>query len=461
MSEEAVSSTTKVVRTAAVSGAVLSLGAALVGPVAPAGAAPFTVLNNADSGDGSLRDAIDDANTAGGADTITFAPGLGTIELDSEITITDAVTITGPATISGGDSNRIFYIDAADSVTLSGLTLQDGFASGDGGAVAAFDTDLTIQQSSITGSTADEGDGGGLFVDEAEQIDITGSTFSDNVAEYNGGGAFFTGEEGTGTDIVVSGSTFDNNDAGDYGGGLGINHIYGTATIDTTTISRNTAGENGGGVYVHSHGDVAVTITSSTISGNTTDTGGGGLLVSQAESLDISHSTIAGNDAYYGGGLFSSGTPTTLDHVILGNNTANTPTDADVGISTGEGSDPPIETRFSLIESPPAEDVIDDVEGNIIGEDPGLAALADNGGPNETHALLASSPALDGGDPAFSPPPATDQRGLPRVQGEAIDLGAFETQPEDPEPPAPPAAEPPAAEPPAARPATAAPSFTG
>jgi hypothetical protein len=70
--------------------------------------------------------------------------------------------------------------------------------------------------------------------------------------------------------------------------------------------------------------------------------------------------------------------------------------------------------------------------------DPLLAPLADNGGPTWTHALKAGSPAIDTGDPAFAPPPDTDQRGegFPRVLNGRLDMGAFETPViESPRPP--------------------------
>ena len=58
--------------------------------------------------------------------------------------------------------------------------------------------------------------------------------------------------------------------------------------------------------------------------------------------------------------------------------------------------------------------------------------LADNGGPTLTHALAAGSPAINAGDPAFSTPPDSDQRGLPfvRQSGSRIDIGAIEDQPQ-------------------------------
>ena len=83
------------------------------------------------------------------------------------------------------------------------------------------------------------------------------------------------------------------------------------------------------------------------------------------------------------------------------------------------------DVRFSLVEDPGAANISDN-GGNVFNQDPQLAALANNGGPTETHLPAATSPAVDAGDPAFAPPPSTDQRDLPRVAGSGIDMGAVE-----------------------------------
>jgi hypothetical protein len=68
--------------------------------------------------------------------------------------------------------------------------------------------------------------------------------------------------------------------------------------------------------------------------------------------------------------------------------------------------------------------------GDQINTDPMLGPLQDNGGPTFTHALLPGSPAIDTGDPNFTPPPLLDQRGLgfDRVVNGRIDIGSFEVQ---------------------------------
>ena len=64
--------------------------------------------------------------------------------------------------------------------------------------------------------------------------------------------------------------------------------------------------------------------------------------------------------------------------------------------------------------------------------DPLLGPLQNNGGPTDTQALGAGSPAIDAGDPATCS--ATDQRGVARPQRARCDIGAFEYVPPPPPP---------------------------
>jgi hypothetical protein len=75
-------------------------------------------------------------------------------------------------------------------------------------------------------------------------------------------------------------------------------------------------------------------------------------------------------------------------------------------------------------------DVLGDQVGTSVAPiDPMLGLLQDNGGPTFTHALLAGSPAIDAGDNDGAP--FLDQRGAPRIQNSTIDIGAFESGPDD------------------------------
>src|SRR5262245_7481819 len=129
--------------------------------------ATFTVTNTNDSGSGSLRDAVQQANDTPGTDSITFniPGGTGTLTLTSgELAITDNVTIDGDTTgdnvadvTISGNSSRIFSIDdnsalTTISVTLDALVLRDGNSdSGDGGAVFVGAADsLTLNNSEVT-----------------------------------------------------------------------------------------------------------------------------------------------------------------------------------------------------------------------------------------------------------------------------------------------------------------------
>jgi len=68
--------------------------------------------------------------------------------------------------------------------------------------------------------------------------------------------------------------------------------------------------------------------------------------------------------------------------------------------------------------------------GDQVNTDPLLGPLQDNGGPTFTHALLPGSPAINAGNPAFTPPPFFDQRGpgFDRVVSGRVDIGSFEVQ---------------------------------
>jgi parallel beta-helix repeat protein len=435
-------------------GAALTLGAALAGGHT-AQAATFTVTNLNDAGAGSLRQAILDANTAAGADTITFQAGLvGAIPLDTgQLAITDSVEITGPGPgliiVDGNSSSRVFYLyngSAVLDVTISGLTISGGrdtigagivnfdenltldnvtisgnLSSGDGAGLWAdgFNMNLTIRNSTISGNTSGD-DGGGIYVeDTGGPLLIQNTVITGNNAAGSGGGIYFYDPD---NDTTIENSTISGNTSGDLGGGI---YLYdtdgGSHTIRGTTISGNSAG-NGGGLFLYGP-DNPFIIENSTISGNqaTAGDGGGVFLYNFYNDFNIRHTTIAGNSATgAGGGIHANSSPVVVNNTIVADNTAaGTNNDLSTAI---DGS---FDLSFSLIESPGTASFTDN-GGSLLNQDPQLGALADNGGTTQTHLPAGASPAVNAGDPAFAPPPATDQRGLARVAGGRLDMGAVE-----------------------------------
>ena len=136
----------------------------------------LTVMNLNDSGPGSLRDAVAQANAAPGGDMIQFAAGLtGTITLKSEIQITDQLAILGPGagnlTISGNDASRVFEIGTAtshpDVVGISSVTIAHGLAAEGAGILnhgsklmifdSVFANDHAVGAAGTAGGTGSDG----------------------------------------------------------------------------------------------------------------------------------------------------------------------------------------------------------------------------------------------------------------------------------------------------------------
>src|SRR5262249_5919061 len=137
---------------------------------------------------GSLRAAITQANTQGGADTIDFQPGLtGTIALTGgEFDITDDLTINGPGadklTVSGNNISRGFKVESGQVVRISGLTISGGNA---GSGLDNFGT-LTVSNVVFSGNAAFEG--GGLDNESSGTATVRDSIFTGNSADGGGGG---------------------------------------------------------------------------------------------------------------------------------------------------------------------------------------------------------------------------------------------------------------------------------
>jgi hypothetical protein len=188
----------------------------------------FAVTNLNDSGSGSLRQAVLNANANPGADEITFNV-TGTITLTTgELLITDKLTILGPGasllTVSGNNASRVFNIIGAN-VTIAGLTISNGNVGvGSGGGIRNEGGTLTVTNSTVSGNFAGSAGGISGFGTTA----VTNSTVSGNTASTSGGGI-----SNNGGLLLVTNSTISGNFANEGGG------ISDTALNPTTTIISN------------------------------------------------------------------------------------------------------------------------------------------------------------------------------------------------------------------------------
>lgn len=364
-----------------------------VGTAQSANAAAYTVTTNADSGAGSLRQAVLDASATADADVIVFnipaascPAGVCTITLASEISIANngSLTINGTGAKSliidgGAGTNRIFYSNLA-TFTLSGVTLTGGNGTGAG---------ITLN-------------GGAIFVNEGTTT-ISGVYFNANSAGQNGGGIYFF----TGANHRIENSTFSGN-AASTGGGIVVSNA--NLTVVNTTLSGNTASNIGGGIIATQNG--TLTLRGATITVNTANVGGG--VYRDTGTLDFGNTIIAGNTgtSSFPEIRFASGTATSQGFNLVGDSAGDS-TATQTAI-TYQSTD--------ILDTPPL-----------------LDPLADYGGTTPTRRLQTGSPAIDKGNSFGS---TTDQRGFTRpvdnlsitnaTGGDGADIGAFEVQPAAP-----------------------------
>lgn len=360
------------------------------------------------AGDLSLREAIEAAGPNPGNDSISFAPALNgqTLALTlGELAIVGDLTLTGPGstllTLSAGNISRVFSIAGGSVVTMSGLSITNGRATANAGGGINNSGTLTLTGASLSGNTA--GNTGGA-INNSGQLTVTDTNISGNTA-IDGGGI-----HNTGTFSLTRTAVF-NNTATGIGGG-----IYSTNRFDigSAAITGNTA-LAGGGIF--SSGNLNLVGVTLDNNAATADMGGG--IYATAGTVTIYNSTITrNNSALNGGGVAVSLIPTrVISTIIAGNKTADVLNDVNATFDSAS-------THNLISDTANAGGLTNGVNSNIVGLDPVVGPLAFNGGPTQTVALLAGSPGINAG--ANPNTLTTDQRGLPRLRGTAVDIGAFE-----------------------------------
>jgi|GEM_PF-1019801 len=316
----------------------------------------------------TLADAITAANTDTAAGGCTSGAGSDVIELTRDVLLTDvAADVNGPSGLPSVSSR----------VTLAG----NGFT------VARDDTapdfrifhvrgaraSLTLEEIVVANGRT-PGRGGGIFNSESSRVILRRSTLSGNSA--------------------------------DIGGGL---YNRGEATLIATTVEGNSASSTGGGI--ENFDFAMLRIGNSTLSGNSAVERGGGINNGVSSDLTIRHSTLADNAANNGGGIHNDVLflPIAISASLIG----ESPSGGNCG-----GPDFFLSGSNNFADDstcgPGFAPIVSDVDFDT--------ALADNGGPTLTHALLPGSVAIDAaGDCGLE----TDQRGNPRDDG-ACDSGSVE-----------------------------------
>jgi PKD repeat protein len=440
----------------------------------------------------SLREAVRTSNLdadfggcQGGAGADVISVPAGTFVLTrvasgqggGDLDVTRSVTIGGSGT---GDTfvdangpvtaDRVIQVIAPASMALSGITARDGQVTGAGGGIrVAAGAEAHLDDVRVVGNEA--GDGAGLYASEAT-VTLKEGTVAGNTAAEQGGGLYASGSA-----VTVEGTIVARNEAGDEGGGIyagggsltldrarlddnsataddggGLFRAGGTTSVTGSVIVANSAADLGGGIHVGGAG-ATLEVAGSTLTGN--QAANGGAVGGGGGTTVLRNSTLSGNVATgNGGGVRSTGGSILLANATVTANTAQTGNGGGLSRLTAGA----ITVRNTIVAGnddltatvrPDCAGAIASEGHNLIGStegcafasstgdqagtagapiDPLIGALADNGGPTETHALQPGSPATGAGDPGAPGSGGTaceerDQRGVARVD---CDVGAYE-----------------------------------
>jgi hypothetical protein len=400
----------------------------------------------------SCTEAALDAALAGGG-MVTFDCGSAqvTITLTQPKRISFETTVDGAGliTLDGKHVIEMFSVAQGGTLSIEKLTIANG--TNGGNAAGAIDNLGTL---TVTNSTFTHNSGGvGGAIDNGGNLIVTNSTFSSNLG-YSAGAI-----ENRGT-VTVTNSTFTDNSSADAGA---IASSSGTLTVTNSTFSGNSAEEYGGAIRIDFDGG-AVTVTNSTFTDNSS--GDAGAIWNNGGAVTVTNSTFAGNSgSIYGGAIENYGGTLTVTNSTFSGNSA--PTCGAIGNTAfcGDTRDAPCPatlTNTIVANSTQGGNCsgkitdgghnLDDgttcgfsaANGSLSSTNPQLApaGLQSNGGPTQTFALQAGSPAINAGDEsvcAAAPVNSLDQRGYVRPGTGAANcsIGAFEYNSSGPPAPTP------------------------
>ena len=369
--------------------------------------------NDAVSGD---LDILDGVTLIGAGASDTIIDGLNqdrVFDILSGVTASiSGVKIAGGASFSlengGGIRN-------SGMLTLENVVFSSNFSSGGGGAIASTGANSTLTiTDTVFDSNNSNGSLGGGAIFNSSLTTITRGMLKYNNSMSNGGAIVNAG----GGSLSLNQSTIKFNDAGSTAKGGGI-YNNATLSVNYSTISNNRASDGGGIANVNFSGTTTVTMLLTTLSTNSATNQGGGIYSGSGTSMLITDSTIAKNSAVSeGGGIFrQTQVQVTMGGSILAMNLTGTIGSDLYGPFTSNGN--------NLIGSTLGGSGF--LTNDLQNVNPFLGPLQDNGGPTFTHALLSGSPAIGGNTATTST--TDDQRLMFRPVGTNADIGAFEVQP--------------------------------
>jgi hypothetical protein len=461
----------------------------LLGFADRARSATNTVTSLADSGLGSLRQTMADSSAG---DSIVCGVA-GTITLTSgELVVTRNLAIVGsgasPLAISGNNSARVFYVNTNVNLTLSNLTIANGFsdqgagvynsggelilhrctlvnnsATGQSGAPysgnpgndgcggAVYNSgilnaiDCAFLANSVLGGTGAMasrpsgpggagGDGNGGAIGNSGTLILTSCLLANNFARGGMGGAGGAGAYAPFANPGGPGGT------GGYGnGGALFNNGLAFLVNNTFALNGGAGGQGGGG------GSGSPPFSQSSSSGNGGNGGNGGAGYSAIYDLNgqcyLTNCTLASNPATAGaGGLGGPPGPWIYPYPphlgqpggngSIGPSGSGLKTTGAYLLNTLLSSNTPGNCIGTLSDG--GHNLSSDAScpffsaGRLTNTNPKLGPLVSDGGPTWTLALLPNSPAIDAG--AALGAPNIDQRGIARPQGRGVDIGAYEFQ---------------------------------
>jgi len=333
--------------------AIVTLFLTIVAGVQSSHGATISVTSTSDSGPGSLRQALSDANDG---DIIAFTVTGSIVLTSSELLVDKSVTISGPGAdnlaVDANGNSRVFHINnginGGATVVISGLTIRNGMAPSDsGGGIFNEQSTLTINDCVITGNVAHQG--GGIYtyatraissaptINQAICLGKSGSVSSRGVQDY-----FYPDHPENSAIVTVNNSTFTDNTAYSSGGGIendSFDYVSSaTLVINDSRLGSNSGGSEGGGIsnFAGAGGYATVRVNNSTLARNSGESGGG---VSNTIALfgiaivEVSNSTVSSNSAQAGGGIYNEGGEDTDTELHVKNCTFSDNAASDFGAS--------------------------------------------------------------------------------------------------------------------------------